>query len=495
MPAQFGWFCFLENIDMKSHHRTDKSKNTKISRRQFIGSAATAIAGLTVVPRYVLGRSGHTPPSEKLNVAIIGTGGQGTQNIKALLGHTDVRIMAICDVNEQSDYSRFYYGGVAGRKPARELIEKHYAGQKSTGSYKGCSSYIDFRRMFEEEKGIDAVLVATPDHIHATATMTAIKNGKHVYCEKPLTHSIHEARKITEAARQAKVATQMGNHGHSGEGIRLTVEWIRDGAIGDVRQVHSWSNTGAGWAGNRTARPKETPPVQPGLNWDLWLGPVQHRPYHPAYAPYNWRGWWDFGTGANGDMACHNMDPAFWALELGHPISVEASSSGINPETTPLTSTIHYQFGARKNMPLVTLTWYGGGLMPPRPEELEPGRELTGGGNGILFVGDKGKIMCPGWGGSPRIIPETKMKAYKRPPKTLARSKGHHRDWIDACKGGKPASSNFDFAGPMTEVILLGNVALRTGKKLVWDGSNMKATNAPEADRYIRPEYHNNWTL
>ena len=480
---------------MKSHHRTGKSKNAKISRREFVGSAAAVTAAFTVVPRYVLGRSVYTPPSEKLNVAIIGTGGQGTQNIKALLGHADVQIMAICDVNEQSDYSRFYYGGVAGRKPARELIEKHYAGQKSTGSYKGCASYIDFRRMFEEEKDIDAVLVATPDHVHATATMAAIKNGKHVYCEKPLTHSIHEARKITEAARQAKVATQMGNQGHSSEGIRLTVEWIRDGAIGDVREVHSWSNTGAGWAGNRTARPKETPPVPSGLDWHLWLGPAARRPYHPAYAPYNWRGWWDFGTGANGDMACHNMDPAFWALELGHPVSVEASSSGINPETTPLTSTIHYQFGARKNMPPVSVTWYGGGLMPPRPEELEPGRELTGGGNGILFVGDKGKIMCPGWGGNPRIIPETKMKAYKLPPKTLARSKGHHRDWIDACKGGKPASSNFDYAGPLTEVILLGNVALRTGKKLAWDGLNIKATNAPEADRYIRPEYHNNWTL
>ncbi len=481
---------------MKSHHRNDKSKNAKISRRQFIGSVAAATAAFTVVPRHVLGRRGNTPPpSEKLNIAIIGTGGQGTQNIKGLLGHADIQIIAICDVNEQSDYSRFYYGGVAGRKPARQLIEKHYANQKSTGSYKGCASYIDFRRMFEEEKDIDAVLVATPDHIHATATMAAIKNGKHVYCEKPLTHSIHEARKITEAARQAKVATQMGNQGHSGEGIRLTVEWIRDGAIGDVREVHSWSNTGAGWAPNRTARPKETPPIPSGLDWDLWLGPAARRPYHPAYAPYNWRGWWDFGTGAIGDMACHNMDPAFWALELGHPVSVEASSSRINPETTPSTSTIHYQFGTRKNMPPVKMTWYGGGLMPPRPDELEPGRELTGGGNGILFVGDKGKIMCPGWGGSPRIIPETKMRAYKRPPKTLARSKGHHRDWIDACKGGKPASSNFDYAGPMTEVILLGNVALRTGKKLAWDGPNMKATNAPEADRYIRPEYHNNWTL
>jgi predicted dehydrogenase len=403
--------------------------------------------------------------------------------------------MAICDVNEESDYSRFYYRGTAGRKPALELIEKRYARRKSAGEYKGCASYVDFRKMLEKEKAIDAVLVATPDHIHAVATMAAIKNGKHVYCEKPLTHSVYETRKIAEAARQAKVATQMGNQGHSGEGIRLTVEWIRDGAIGDVREVHSWSHTGGGWAEGRTARPKETPPAPSGLNWNLWLGPVPHRPYHLAYAPYNWRGWWDFGTGANGDMACHNMAPAFWALDLGHPVSVEGSSSGINYETTPLTSIIHWQFAARKNMPPVKVTWYGGGLMPPQPDELEPGRKLTGGGNGILFVGDKGKIMCPGWGGNPRIIPETRMKAYERPAKTIPRSKGHHRDWIDACKGGKPASSNFDYAGPMTEVILLGNVALRTGKKLTWDGPNMKATNAPEADKYICPEYHNGWTL
>jgi predicted dehydrogenase len=484
----------LENIDMKSYHRTGTLKNTKISRRQFIGGAA-ATAAFTIVPRYVLGGSGYAPPSEKVNIAVIGTGGQGTQNIKALLDHSDVQIIAVCDVNEQSDYSRFYYGSVAGRRPAKELIEKYYAEEKSKGGYKGCAEYVDFRKMFEQEKTIDAVLVATPDHIHATATMAAIEHGKHVYCEKPLTHSIYETRKVTEAARQAKVATQMGNQGHSGEGIRLTVEWIRDGAIGDIREVHSWSNTGGDWAPNLTARPKETPPVPPGLDWDLWLGPAQHRPYHPAYAPYNWRGWWDFGTGAIGDMACHNMDPAFWALELGYPISVEASSSGINPETTPLTSTVRYQFAARKKMPPVTLTWYAGGLMPPRPEELEPGRELTGDGNGILFVGDKGKIMCPGWGGNPRIIPEAKMRAYKRPPRTLPRSKGHHRDWINACKGDRPASSNFDYAGPMTEVVLLGNVALRTQKRLDWDGPNMKATNAPEADQYIHPKYYNNWTL
>jgi predicted dehydrogenase len=477
---------------MKNHRRCRKAK---ISRRDFLGGAVATTAAFTIVPRYVLGRSRHTPPSEKVNIAVIGTGGQGIVNIKGLLQHQDVQVMAICDVTEQADYSRFYYGGTAGRAPALKLIEKHYAGQAPAGQSKRCACYIDFRRMLDKEKAIDAVLVATPDHIHAIAAMAAINNGKHVYCEKPLTHSIHEARKITEAARQAKVATQMGNQGHSSETIRLTCEWIWDGAIGPIRDVHAWSHTGVDCAGYRVDRPKETPPVPPGMNWDLWLGPVKKRPYHPAYAPYNWRGWWDFGTGAIGDMACHNMDPAFWALKLGHPVTVEASATNVNPETTPFGSIVHYKFSARGEQPAVRVTWYSGGLMPPRPEELEPGRELAGRGNGILFIGDKGKIMCEGWGGSPRIIPETKMRQYKRPPRTIPRSKGHHRDWIDACKGGPAPSSNFDYAGPMTEVILLGNVAIRTGEKLNWDGQNMRATNCSEADRYIRPEYHNGWTL
>jgi len=267
---------------MKSHNRINKSRTTRISRRDFIGGAIAASTAFTVVPRYVLGRAGYTPPSEKLNIAIIGTGGQGIHNIKALFGQADAQVMAICDVNEESDYSRFYYGGTAGRRPALQLIERRYADRKASGQYKGCASYVDFRKMLEKEKAIDAVLVATPDHMHAVATMAAIKNGKHVYCEKPLTHSVYEARRIAEAAREAKVATQMGNHGHSGEGIRLTVEWIRDGAIGDVREVHSWSHTGDGWAEGRTTRPKERPPVPSGLDWDLWLGPAKHRPYHIA---------------------------------------------------------------------------------------------------------------------------------------------------------------------------------------------------------------------
>ena len=477
---------------MDKERPKNREAKDKITRRRFLGTAAAASA-FTIVSRNVLGGNGNVPPSEKLNVAVIGTGGQGTVNIKNLLEEADVQITAICDVNEESDYSRFYYKGVAGRIPALKIINEHYAKQTDKASQKKCAEYIDFRLMLEKEKdNIDAVLVATPDHVHAVATMAAIKAGKHVYCEKPLTHSIYEARQVAAAARQAKVATQMGNHGHSGEGIRLTVEWIRDGAIGPVRQVYGWTKAGPEWT-RLEARPTDMPAVPAGLNWDLWLGPAQYRPYHPAYAPYNWRGWWDFGTGGIGDMACHNLDPAFWALDLGHPISVESSSTPINAETTPTASIVRYQFGPRGDRPPVEVTWYDGGLKPKRPEELEPERMMED--NGIIFVGDKGKIMCGGWGGTPRIIPEAKMREYNRPAKTLPRTAGHHRDWIDACKTGRPACSNFDYAAHLTEVVLLGNVALRTGGKIYWDGPNMKVTNVPEANQYINPTYREGWTL
>jgi predicted dehydrogenase len=325
--------------------------------------------------------------------------------------------------------------------------------------------------------------------------LEAIKRGKHVYCEKPLAHSIYEIRVVTEAARKAGVATQMGNEGNSGEGMRLTVEWIRDGAIGPVREVHAWSGSGGSQWTDLMDRPEETPPVPNTLDWDLWLGPAPYRPYHPAYTPYNWRGWWDFGTGAIGDMACHNIDPAFWALELGSPTSVEASGARLNDETVTTGTLYHYEFPARGDMPAVTLKWYDGGLRPPRPPELEQGRRMRG---AIYFVGDDGVIMCGSHSGTPRIIPESKMQAYELPPKTIPRVEGveaHHHDWIEACKGGDLTTANFDYSGPLTEMVLLGNVALRTGKKIYWDSQNIKATNAPEADKYIRPVFREGWSL
>ncbi len=466
----------------------------KITRRKFMASSAAAAGAFTIVPRSVLGTPGHPAPSDKINVAFIGTGGQGISNIRRLLGLPDAQVVALCDVNQESDYTPFYWGyPTAGLKPALERVNQHYAELSKSGTYKGCPSYVDFREMLEKEKNIDAVVISTPDHIHAVACMAAIERGKHVFCEKPLTHSVYETREVTEAARKAGVATQMGNHGNSGEGMRLTVEWIRDGAIGPVREVHAWSgSSGSEWT-ELTDRPEETPPVPNTLNWDLFLGPAPYRPYHPAYVPYNWRGYWDFCNACIGEMACHNMDPAFWALELGSPTSVEASATRLNDETVPTGALYHYEFPARGDMPAVTMKWYDGGLMPPRPQELEEGRRM--GFDGIYFVGDEGVIKCGGWSENPRIIPESKMQAYELPPKTIPRVEGHHQDWIEACKGGDPTSANFDYSGPLTEMILLGTVALRTGKKIYWDGPNMKAINAQEADKYIKPAFREGWGL
>jgi predicted dehydrogenase len=451
---------------MARQERTSTVRDTRLSRRGFISGAAAAVAGCAIVPRHVVGGAGHTPPSEKLTIAGIGVGGQGRSDLEELRDHN---IVALCDV----DWRR-----------AAETFRR----------FPNAKRYKDFRRMLDKEKSIEAVVIATPDHTHAVAAMTAIKMGKHVYCEKPLTHTVHEARRLTEAAREHKIATQMGIQGHAGEGVRLLCEMIWDGAIGSVREVHSWTNRPIWPQG--IGRPTDTPPVPKSLEWDLWLGPAPYRPYHPAYVPFKWRGWWDFGTGAIGDMGIHNLSPVFWALKLGHPTTVEASSTEVNPETYPLASLVRYEFPARGTMPPVELTWYDGGLMPKRPEELEEGRPFGDNDGGTLFVGDKGKILAPGWcAADPRLIPETRMKEYEQPAKSIPRSIGHHAEWIEACKGGKPAVANFGFAGLLTEVVLLGNVAIRAGKKLSWDGGTMRVTNAPEANEYLYHQYRAGWSL
>ncbi len=458
----------------------------EISRRSFVGGAALAAAGISVVPRHVLGGAAGVAPSEKINIAIIGTGGQGIVNMKNLLSESDCRIAALCDVNDESDYSMYYYGNTAGLKPARELVRKQY-GQAPP-------AYRDYNEMLDNED-IDAVLIATPDHSHCIVSLAVIAKGKHLYCEKPLCRTVYETRVVTEAARKAGVATQLGNFGHSSEDIRLACEWIWDGAIGDIYEVHSWTHTGARRWTPLTARPKETPPVPAGFDWQRWLEPVPERPYHPAYAPVRWRAWWQFGSGTIGDFACHNLDPAFWALKLDQcdNFSVEASSSGATEEACPAASLVYFNFPARAGMVPLQITWYEGGLMPPRPEVLEAGRNMQT--NGILYVGTKGSILGGGWSKSPRIIPETKMRAYKRPPKTLPRVKGHHRDWLDACRGKGAASNNFDYSGPLTEFTLMGNVALRAGKKLEFDWKNMKVTNDTQANKFVKPEYRQGWNI
>jgi len=447
-------------------------KGNGLSRREFIGGAAGA-AGLTIVPRHVLGASrGLAAPSDRLNIAGIGVGGRGVDDLD---GVKSQNIVALCDVDDETAAPSFK-------------------------QYPNARRYRDFRKMLDQEKGIDAVVIATPDHTHAVAAMAALKAGKHVYCEKPLTRTIHEARTLAKTAHESKLATQMGNQGMAFEGNRLIKEWIWDGAIGPVREVHVWSDRptheGKLFWQQGIERPSDRPAVPTTLDWDLWLGPAAFRPYHPVYVPFRWRGWWDFGSGGLGDMGVHNLAPVFTALKLTTPTSVHSCSTLVFKETLPLACMVHYDFPARGEMPPVRIHWYDGGLLPARPEELEKDRQLPT-EDGILFVGDKGKMLVHGWGGeSPRLIPEERMQGYKRPPKTLPRSIGHHEEWIKACKEGTPTESSFDFAGPLTEALLLGTISVRLGgERLDWDSANMRVTNSEKANELLHYQYRDGWNL
>ncbi|MCL5279507.1 MAG: Gfo/Idh/MocA family oxidoreductase [Planctomycetes bacterium] len=473
-----------------SLQNTRGRRGGRLSRREFLGTTAVA-AGLSIVPRQVLGGARQVAPSEKITLAAIGTGGQGVQDIGFLLEFPEIQVVAVCDVNREGggylswNWAEGKERRPAGREPARRLVDEYYAKQKSSGTYQGCRAYADFRELLEKED-VDAVMVATPDHTHATITMNALKRGKHVYCEKPLTWSVYEARQVTEAARKANVATQMGNAGQASEEARLTCEMIWGDAIGPVHEVQVWSPqrfwSWPTWAG----RPPETPPVPDGLDWDLWLGPAPERPYHPAYCPWNWRNWWDFGTGVLGDLGCHKLSTVFKALKLGSPTRVEACSTLLGPEIYPQGVIARFEFPAREGMPPLLLSWYDGGLKPAQPSELEPGRAM----GDVIYNGEKGKMM--GY----RLIPESRMKEYGRPPKVLPRSPGHFKEWVDACRGGPAAGANFvDHAGIMSEVCALGNVAVRARKKILWDGAQFKITNDQKANQYLHRTYRSGWTL
>jgi predicted dehydrogenase len=451
----------------------------RLNRRKFLASSAAAGAFM-VLPRHVLGRQGQAGPNSQLNIAGIGIGGQGGEDLHHV---SSENIVALCDVDW--DYAA-----------------------RTFAKYPNAKRYKDFREMLDKEKNIDAVVVGTPDHLHAIVSVTAMRAGKHVYCEKPLTRTVREARTVAKVARETKVATQMGNQGMAFEGNRLINEWLWDGAIGPVREVHVWSDrpTHSGklplWWPQGIERPKDTPPAPETMDWNLWLGPAPVRPYHPAYAPFKWRGWWDFGSGGLGDMGIHNIAPVFSALKLGAPETIQGSSTPVFPDTVPVACMVQYQFPARGDMPPVKLHWYDGGLLPERPAELGGLGELDP-EDGILFIGDKGKMLVKGWGGAhPRLLPESLDKEYQRPPKTLPRAVGpdeehwHRQEWIQACKTGSATRSNFGFAGPLTEAVLLGSICIHNGgDKLIWDSENMKFTNDSDANQYLDYDHREGWRL
>lgn len=428
-------------------------------------------------PQVSLARSAAA--NEKVNVGVVGIAGRGAEDIKGLEG-TAAQIVALCDCDQ--------------RRAAD--AKRHFP---------DAQFYSDWRKMLEEHNGLDAVVVATPDHNHAIISVHAMRLGKHVYCEKPLAHSVWEARLMAQTAGQNKLATQMGTQGHAFPGTRQAVEVVRSGAIGQVRELHVWTNRPKGWWPQGIVRPTGTPPVPKGLDWDVWLGPAPQRPYNPAYVPFKWRGFWDFGTGAIGDMGIHDLDTAFWALELTAPTSVEVKECspemGSDPmkETAPLWSIIELQFPARGEKPAVEMTWYDGGKLPPA--DLFDGEPVPDGDGGSLLIGDKGKLLTRTWHGGQNpddwfvLLPRKQFEGYTPPAPTLPRVASHHAEWIEACRGGSKPLSNFGYASVLTESLLLGNVALRAGGKINWDSRQMRATDCPQADPILRPAFRSGWEM
>ena len=454
-----------------------KKHSSEMTRREFIGAAAAATA-FTIVPSHVLGGPGRTAPSDKLNVAGVGVGGQGYFSV---MNVSRENVAFLCDVDDERAAKAYKWFHKAKR-------------------------YHDYRRMLDKEhKNIDALVVTTPNHTHMPIAMAAMQMGKHVFVEKPMGHNIREVRMVTDYARENGLATQMGSGGHAGQNYRRVVELVRAGAIGKIKEVHIWADNewdkvprkvsksyNPDWADQQ---PPQTPPVPKGLNWDLWLGPASPRPYSPHYVPRIWRGWWDFGGGRLGDMGCHFLDLPFWALDLKYPLTVEAEGPGRpGKEQAPTWLIARWTFPARGDLPPVTLTWYDGNNRPSGiPKEMNPPDGYGEYGEGILFIGDDGMILSSYK--KHKFYPEEKFANYKRPPRDTP-SGGHQQEWVEACKTGSPVMTSFDYSGPLTETVLLGTVAYRVGQKLHWDPVNLKATNCPEADRFLeREHYRKGWEL
>lgn len=468
------------------------------SRRQFIRQSSMAAAGFVIVPRHVLGK-GFVAPSDKLNIAGIGAGGKGQSDLAEFAKSPNVNIVALCDVDDRQ--------AVASRK-----------------RFDKAPYYKDFREMLaREHKNIDAVSVSTPDNTHAVATIAAMQLGKHVYTQKPLTHDIYEARMLTEAAKKYKVVTQMGNQGASGDGVRRSKELVDAGLIGDVHTALAWTNRPVWPQGIPTPSGKHDVPGE--LNWDLWQGPAKAIDYNPAYLPFNWRGWWAYGTGALGDMACHIMDPIYRILPILYPDSVECSVATIwremwndtqNLDACPPSSIIHLNYPRTDGKGNIKVSWYDGGLLPQRPDELLPEEAFGNWDGGVLLIGTKGKLLMDCYGANPRLLPTKLMKETALPAESIPRVKeGHYLQWVNACIAGygkMETSSPFEFAGPFTESILIGNLAIRSWmlknpklkgwedkylgrKKLLWDAKNMRITNFEEANQFVKREYREGWSL
>ena len=439
----------------------------RIDRRQFLKAAGVTTAALALPDWESLAADTaaipkkYCPPDRKLRIAGVGCGGRGAGDIA---GVAREEIVALCDVDA-----------------ARAA--------KTFASFPNAKRYKDFRQMLTETRDqIDAVVVATPDHMHFPVAYMAMQMGKHVYVEKPIAHTVWEARMLKEAARKYGVVTQMGNQGHAGDGTRSLNEWIQAGVIGPVREVHFWTNRPVWPQG--LSRPENEDPIPPMLDWNRWLGIAPQRPFNKCYQPFSWRAWWDFGCGALGDMGCHIMDAAFWALDLKYPTSVEAISEGGTAECAPKWSVVTYKFPARGSQPPITVTWHDGGRKPERPKDLDEDVQMPP--NGQLLIGDKGVIMdSTPYCQRPRLLPSERMLEFQPPEKTIPRvpNSDPHLEWINGCKGGLVPGSNFDYSGPLTEMVLLGNLAIRLGKRIEWDGPNMTALNTSEAGPLIRKPY------
>ncbi|MFT5528314.1 MAG: putative dehydrogenase [Pirellulaceae bacterium] len=435
------------------------ARKPSFDRRDFlkasgVGAGAAAVSGgfFSELPA-----AESKSPNEKLNIACVGTANRAKNDIDGVKGEN---IVAICD------------------------IDKSYL-TRAAGEFKEARQYADYREMIDKEKGkVDAVVVGCADHNHAPASIRAIRAGLHCYCEKPLTHTVQESRIIAEAAKKFGVATQLGTQIHAGDNYRRVVEICQAGALGDITDVHVW--VGKGWGGGERPAEGKEPPAN--LSWDLWLGPAPARPFYPGkYHPANWRRWWDFGQGTLGDMACHYMDLPFWALKLRHPTHCEAEGPEVHPETCPLGLKVSYKFPQRENLAPCNLTWYDGNMIPTEVA----GERVPG--SGVMFIGTQGKMFANY--GSYRIFMNDKSAKFTPPPQTIEKSIGHHAEWIKACKTGSPTTCNFDYSGALSESVLLGNVAFRTGKALEWDAKNLKAVNCPEADKYIAKEYRPGWEV